>query len=131
MLKDFLLQNWAMVLLVIVVFIVIPLYFVVQGKWKELRQYALRLIRIAEYEMTGNKVGQDKFNFVLNEIYNMIVPITLRPFITKSKVSKQLQIWFYDVKDYLDDGIINDSYVIGDIKETNTAVNTNEVDQGQ
>ncbi len=109
MIRDFLIQYWPYVLAAVVIFVVIPLYLVVRGKWTELRRYAYRVIKVAEDNITGTKLGMERFNFVLDEIYKMVVPAALRPLIPKSTVARKLQLWFYDVKDYLDDGKVNKS----------------------
>jgi hypothetical protein len=107
--KQFLIMYWQTILLVLVLFVFIPMYFVVNKKWNELRTYAYKLIRVAEKNILGTKVGQERFDYVLQTLYNTLVPKWARPFITEEMVAEKLQTWFDDVKDYLDDGKVNKS----------------------
>lgn len=105
--KEFLTQNGLAILsgLVILVYIV---YLLVNRRWTSLRELAYSLIRQAEKAITGSKMGQERFNFVLNQLYNMI-PAWLRFFIPRTLLEQKLQEWFDMIKDSLDDGKINDS----------------------
>lgn len=95
--KEVIVQNWFLIVLSLIVFVVIPLYLIINRKWKGLRMYALTLIHAAEVRL-GSKQGQEKFNFVLEQLYYGAVPVYLRPFITKAMVAKELQNLFDRVK---------------------------------
>jgi hypothetical protein len=102
--KEFLLQNWQIVIYALVL-LVFTVYLIVKRKWDELRKYALKLILSAEREIKGNKVGQERFDHVLESLYQLLVPPMLQIFITRDKLKKQLQIWFDEVKRLLEYGI--------------------------
>ncbi len=83
-------------------------YLVVNKRWAKLRELAYKFIRQAEGVIVGTKRGQERFNLVLEQLYNM-VPAWLRFFIPRSLLEQKLQEWFDLIKDSLDDGKINDS----------------------
>lgn len=83
-------------------------YLVYLQKWDTLRLLAYELIKKAEKAFKGSKRGQAKFNDVFYKLYNSI-PFWIRIFITDEDIKKQLQIWYDEIKDKLDDGIVNKS----------------------
>ena len=103
-----LLKNYWFFILVGLSFAGYILYLIVQRRWSKLREIAYKLIRQAEAAITGTKMGQERFNTVLTQLYNMI-PAWLRIFIPKSLLEQKLQEWFDLIKDSLDDGKINKS----------------------
>lgn len=105
--KEFLLQYW-FIILAGLVFIGYIAYLAINRRWDKLREIAYKLIRQAEKAITGTKMGQERFNTVLTQLYNMI-PAWLRFFIPKSLLEQKLQEWYDFIKDTLDDGKINNS----------------------
>ncbi len=83
-------------------------YLAVNRRWTRLREIAYKLIRQAESVIVGTKKGQERFNLVLDQLYEMI-PAWLRFFIPRSYLEQKLQEWFGLIKDSLDDGKINKS----------------------
>lgn len=83
-------------------------YLLVNRKWDRLRKLAYKLIRQAEDAITGTKMGQERFNTVLEQLYKL-VPAWLRFFIPRTLLEQKLQEWFDLIKDSLDDGKINNS----------------------
>lgn len=106
---QFLINYWQLVIIVVVFGIIIPLFFVATKKWNKLRTYTYTVIRTAEHTIVGTKLGQERFDFVLDKIYNYLIPSYLQWAVPKSLFNKKLQDWFNDVKDYLDDGKRNKS----------------------
>lgn len=105
--KEFLLQNW-FIILIGLIFVVYIVYLLINKRWAKLREIAYKLIRQAESVIVGTKRGQERFNLVLDQLYNMI-PAWLRFFMPKSLLEQKLQEWFDLIKDSLDDGKINNS----------------------
>jgi len=105
--KGFLFQNWPSIL-IIAVFLFWVGYLVVNKKWDQLRGTAYSLILQAEKTITGTKRGQERFEVVFNKIYSLIPP-WLQFFVLESDLRKQLQEWYNDIKDYLDNGKIDGS----------------------
>jgi hypothetical protein len=106
-LKDFLFSNWPSIL-IIVAFLFWVGYLVVNRKWDQLRSMAYRMILQAEKVITGTKRGQERFELVFERVYSLIPP-WLRFFILKSDLREQLQEWYNDIKDYLDNGKMDGS----------------------
>ncbi len=105
--KEFLINNWATILLVVAVFFYV-FYLAWNKRWDELRKFAYTLILQAEKNIAGSKRGQERFNLVLGQLYNLI-PGWLKFFISEKSMREKLQSWFDEVKDYLDDGKLNKS----------------------
>lgn len=82
---------------------------VVKGDFAELRRVAYKLILGAEKIIEGSNKGQERFNFVLAQLYFMYFPKWLKIFVSQDMLEGYLQDWFDDVKDYLDDGKFNKS----------------------
>ncbi len=104
---NFFMKYWPVILagLGLVGYIV---YLVVNRRWTQLRELAYKFIRQAENVIVGTKKGQERFNLVLDQLYN-IIPAWLRFFIPRSLLEQKLQEWFDLIKDSLDDGKINNS----------------------
>lgn len=106
--KDFLIQNWATILIV-AIFLAYIVYLVVNKKWDQLRATAYFLMLKAEKTITGTKRGRERFEVVFRQVYSLIPP-WLQFFITESMLKDQLQKWYNYIKDYMDDGKVNQSY---------------------
>ncbi len=111
---DFLLTYGAMIILGIG-FIGFIVYLAINHRWETIREIAYKMIRQAENVIVGTKRGQERFNLVLDQLYN-IIPTWLKLFITRSYMQQKLQEWFDMIKDSLDDGKINNSTKPPDIK---------------
>jgi hypothetical protein len=105
--KNFIIQQWPTIL-IIAVFLFWVGYLVVNRKWDQLRSTAYRMILQAEKVVTGTKKGQERFELVFNRVYSLIPP-WLRFFILENDLREQLQDWYNDIKDYLDNGKIDNS----------------------
>ena len=103
--REFLINYWFIIVagIGLIGYIV---YLAAKRRWTKLRELAYNLILHAEKAITGTKMGQERFRFVLSELYNMI-PTWLRFFISRSLLEQKLQEWFDLIKDSLDDGKIN------------------------
>ncbi|AEY65837.1 hypothetical protein [Clostridium sp. BNL1100] len=103
--KDFFINNW-FVILFLLCFSGYIVYLIVKHRWANLREMAYDLIRQAEKAVTGTKKGQERFDIVLTQLYNL-VPAWLRLFIPRTYFEQKLQEWFALIKDSLDDGEVN------------------------
>lgn len=112
--KDFFINN-CFVILFLLCFVGYIVYLIVKHRWAKLRELAYNLIRQAEKAVTGTKKGQERFDIVLTQLYNL-VPAWLRFFIPRSILEQKLQEWFDKIKDSLDDGIVNNSIKPPDLK---------------
>lgn len=101
-------KNYWLIILIGIGFTGYIVYLAVNRHWTKLREIAYKLIRQAESVIVGTKKGQERFNLVLSQLYNMI-PAWLKFFIPRSLLEQKLQEWFDLIKDSLDDGKINDS----------------------
>ena len=100
--------GWILVLVVI-----LALYFYMIYKKKgldamliDMREKAYMLMLWAE-----NKLGPDgayKFNFVLDKVY-LLMPKSLQLVLSKEQLAVTLQDWYDDAKDFLDNGIMDNS----------------------
>ncbi|QNU67278.1 hypothetical protein EHE19_001660 [Ruminiclostridium herbifermentans] len=106
---EFIVSNFSTILLGLAVFFYV-FYLVLNKRWEKLRKLAYKFILQAEKEITGTKKGQERFEFVIKELY-LLMPKWLQIFITEETLKEKLQEWYNDVKDYLDDGKINNSIV--------------------
>lgn len=111
--REFLTGNWLVILMgaILLGYIV---YLVINRRWTRLREIAYKLIRQAEKVVRGTKKGQERFELVLNQLYNM-VPAWLRFFIPRTLLEQKLQEWFNTIKDSLDDGKVNGSTELPDL----------------
>lgn len=92
------LQFFGTVAMLLIVLVGIPLYYIVNNKWAELRTYALKLFGIAEESIQGDKVGQERFKYVLETLYNTLVPKMMQRLITVNMVEERLQKWYDEIK---------------------------------
>ena len=107
MLLEFLKEYWVTIVFVLGVAIYIG-YLAFKRRWSKIRDLAYKFIRQAEETVIGTKMGQERFNIVLTQLYNLI-PAWLKFFIPRSLMEQKLQKWFDLIKDSLDDGKINNS----------------------
>ncbi len=107
MLLEFLKEYWVTIVFVLGVAIYIG-YLLFNRRWDKIREKAYKLIRQAEETVIGTKMGQERFDIVLTQLYNLI-PAWLKFFIPRSFLEQKLQEWFDLIKDSLDDGEINNS----------------------
>jgi hypothetical protein len=104
---EFIKQYWYLIIMSLML-IFYASYLAFNRRWDELRKIAFRLIRQAEKTITGTKMGRERFNHVLDQLYNTL-PAWVRFFVPKLTLERKLQEWFEEVKDYLDDGKMNGS----------------------
>jgi hypothetical protein len=100
--KEFILIYWQVILFTLIFLVIIPLFFIITKQWLALRKYALKMIHIAEVSITGSKAGQERFQYVMDALYGVVIPTWLRPFIPKTFVAKKLQVWFDEIKKLLE-----------------------------
>jgi hypothetical protein len=105
--KNFIIQQWPSIV-IIAAFIIWVGYLVVKRKWDQLRSMAYQMILQAERVIVGTNRGQERFETVFQEIYNMI-PAWLRFWFPDYLLREKLQEWYNLIKDYLDDGKIDGS----------------------
>lgn len=105
--KEFFMSNWATII-ILLAFAAWVVYLVINKKWDQLRGTAYRLILQAEKVIIGTKRGQERFETVFRQLYSLIPP-WLQFFILESDLKEQLQKWYNDIKDYLDNGKIDNS----------------------
>lgn len=105
---NFIGQYWQTLLLVLFA-LVFVVYCIVKHKWDLLRTSAYKLMRIAQKTITGSQKGQARFDQVMEDLYNIIMPPWLKPFISEELLSATLQKWYEEIEDLLDDGKCNDS----------------------
>ena len=115
--KEFILNNLSTILLCLAVFFYV-FYLILNKRWEKLRKLAYKFILQAENEITGTKRGQERFEFVIKELY-LLIPKWLQLFITEESIKEKLHEWFNDVKDFLDDGKINNSTAFKKADEAN------------
>lgn len=65
-----------------------------------LRQYIINCIAYAEKNIIYGK-NEEKFNYVYDKVYS-VIPKLLKPFFTKKKVKKFIQLIFDEIKEALD-----------------------------
>lgn len=103
---EFLITN-ASTLVTIIVILVGMVGLLFAKKWSDLRAEAYKLV-IQIQTLANTLEGKRKFELALDSLYSYI-PTILKPFITKEILAKYLQKCYEDIKDYLDDGVINKS----------------------
>ena len=106
MITEFLISN-ASIIISILIILVAMIGLVLSKKWAELRAEAYKLV-IQLQALGETKEGKEKFEMGLDRLYSLI-PIGFRSFITKDSIAKLLQKCYEELKDYLDDGILNKS----------------------
>lgn len=103
---NFLIENATTIMTIGVILIsIIGLMFA--KKWSDLRAEAYKLV-IQVQTLANTLEGKQRFALALEALYSY-VPAILKPIITKNMLSEFLQKCYEELKDYLDDGAINDS----------------------
>ncbi len=80
--------------------IVCVFYLFMTKQYDKIRKIAYQLILQAEKSYTN---GNFKMNFVVDTIYNTYFPPWLKIFVTKDDLKAQLQIWYNEIREYLQD----------------------------
>lgn len=97
-----------LVAFVIATIVVLLIKYLKTKSFEAVRAEAYKLMLKAECLYKQSKMGQQKFNWVLDELYERF-PIFLRLFISREDFTNLLQKFYNDIKDYLDDGKRNKS----------------------
>lgn len=105
--KNFIILQWPSIV-IIAAFLFYIGYLVITRKWQELRATAYALIMQAERIITGTKRGQERFEVVFKDVYSLI-PAWLRFWFPEYLVREKLQDWYNHIKDYLDNGSMDNS----------------------
>ena len=103
---DFIFQNWFGLLILIGVIAYIA-YLAITKQWAKVREFAYQMMLLAERTFSDSDGGL-KFDFVAGIVYRFLPP-WLKLFVKEEHVKRFVQKWYITAKDYLDDGIINDS----------------------
>ncbi|MGI6085870.1 MAG: hypothetical protein ACOYIF_10605 [Acetivibrionales bacterium] len=106
MIFEFLSQNW----LIILVFAGVAAYIVyltITRQWTKVRELAYQAMLLAERTFSDGD-GKVKFDFVVRIVYKYL-PSWIKLFFTEEHLRRIIQEWYNIAKDFLDDGIINDS----------------------
>ena len=104
------LKTYGLDILIIAIAIVGVMYLYFNGKKDFLRKVVLDLVREAE-DLLGGKTGELKYAYVVNEVYRRL-PKILTAFITKEFLNKLIEDGVYILKDYIDNGYLDQSYVL-------------------
>ena len=102
------LESYGLDILIMAVAIVSVLYLYYNGKKDYLRKVVLNLVREAE-DLLGRKTGELKYAYVVNEVYRRL-PKILTVFITKEFLNNLIEDGVYKLKDYIDNGYLDQSY---------------------
>lgn len=103
------LKNYWLDIMIVVLGIVSLLYFYFRGNKDFVRNLVLDLVREAE-ELLGAKTGELKYAYVVNEVYYRL-PKLLTLFLTKKYLDKLITDGVYILKDYLDNGYLDNSFI--------------------
>jgi hypothetical protein len=103
--KEFVFQNW-FVLLMAIIFVGYVIYLIVSKQWSNLRGLAYALMLQAERIFSDGE-GKKKFEAVFDKLYFDLVPAWLRLFVPPDNLKAKLQEWYDLAKDYLDNGVID------------------------
>lgn len=102
------LKSYGLDILILAVAIVSVLYLYYNGKKDYLRKVVLNLVREAE-DLLGRKTGELKYAYVVSEVYKRL-PKILTVFITKEFLDNLIEDGVYILKDYIDNGYLDQSY---------------------
>jgi len=105
--EEFIAENW-FILLLGVLFLGEIIFLAVTKQWTNLRSIAYALMLQAERVFSAGE-GKKKFEIVFDRLYNYLLPVWFRIFISPDEMRRILQGWYELAKDYLDDGEINNS----------------------
>ena len=106
---DFIRTYWLDILIGIGLVIGL-VYMYVEGNKSFVRGIVLDLVREAEV-MLGETTVELKYAYVVNKIYERL-PKILTLFLTQSYINRLIEEGVYILKDYLDNGLLDNSYVI-------------------
>lgn len=106
------LKSYGLGILIMAVAIVSVLYLYYNGKKDYLRKVVLNLVREAE-DLLGRKTGELKYAYVVNEVYRRL-PKILTAFISKQFLNDLIEDGVYILKDYIDNGYLDQSYILID-----------------
>lgn len=73
---------------------------------ENLRRYAYKAMKYAEKKWNESGRGPERMKWVVMKVKGKIPPV-LRPFVSDRFIEDTLQLWFYQIKDLLDDGSMN------------------------
>lgn len=106
MILDFLAQNW-LGILIITAIITYIIYLSITKQWVKVREFAYQVMLLAERTFSEND-GEIKFDFVVRIVYKNLPP-WLKLFVKEEHIKRLIQAWYNIAKDFLDDGMVNDS----------------------
>ncbi|MCX7771961.1 MAG: hypothetical protein N2376_02480 [Clostridia bacterium] len=106
MLLQFIIQNW-FGLLILIGALVYLVYITVTHQWTKVREMAYQLMLLAERNYSDSD-GNLKLDFVAALLYKNLPP-WMKIFVSEKAIKELIQKWYEMAKDFLDDGIINDS----------------------
>ena len=113
----FVFDNWeALALIVFVIaslILCVVLYFI--GGFEKVRPWAYDAICAAE-NMFLHGENEKKFEYYFDCVYQKL-PIFIQFFMSKNAIAKKLEEWYIQVKDLLDNGVMDDSAKIGEAKD--------------
>ena len=104
------LKSYGLDILIMAVAIVSVLYLYYNGNKDYLRKVVLNLVREAE-GLLGRKTGELKYAYVVSEVYKRL-PKILTIFITKEFLNNLIEDGVYKLKDFIDNGLLDQSYVL-------------------
>lgn len=99
-------ENWVGIVIVAAV-AAYHIYITITKQWTKVREFAYKSMLLAERTL-GDENGKLKFEFVARIVYKYL-PLWLKPFISEEVIKKLIQRWYNRAKDFLDDGMINES----------------------
>lgn len=105
----YMLPVWARVSVLAFVTVIVLLLIVSKIRHcsiEKLRRYAYRAMKYAERKWNESGKGPERMAWVIEKVKRK-TPAALRPFISDRFIADTLQLWFYQIKDLLDDGDLN------------------------
>ncbi|NLL67247.1 MAG: hypothetical protein GX236_06050 [Clostridiaceae bacterium] len=106
MFKELLSQNWLVILILVSVAAYI-VYLSITKQWTKVREFAYQVMLLAERTFVDQD-GKMKFDFVVRMVYKYL-PSWIKIFFSEEQLRRLIQEWYDIAKDFLDDGIVNDS----------------------
>lgn len=97
-----------LIIVIIAIIAVITFYVIKRYSFSRIREEVYKLFSYAEVLFKESGTGQEKLNYVVAMARGLLPPI-LQKLISERALKKVIQLWFDEVKDYLDDGKFNDS----------------------
>lgn len=99
-------ENWVGIIIVVAI-VGYLVYLTITRQWTKVREFAYKSMLLAERTF-GDENGKIKFDFVVRIVYKNL-PVWLKPFIKEEDIRKLIQRWYDKAKDFLDDGMLNES----------------------